>query len=318
MQTQPYPTMYHRHEFVSSEQATVRIASAPVLYGLSIYTVFPVLWNDKQQALYAFRLPDHFRRLQNSARIMGFHNFLDEWTYDKFAAVMRELMTRNEIQEDSLVRVTVYVDEILSGTRTMGLRHTLSAFIYPAGRLLPKRGAHLCVSSWRRTPDNAIPSRAKINGSYVNAALMKQEALSNGYDDAIALDGQGHVAESTVANICLIRGGKLLTPSGSTDLLEGITRDSMFALAESLGVSAEERSIDRSELYLADEAFLCGSSMRITPILSIDRRPIGTGTVGPLTRHFMRLYEASARGTTSKFAAWRTDMTARNSAVIAG
>ena len=280
-------TAYFRDGFVPFEQANISIASAPVLYGLSVYTVFPVFWNDKDQKLYMFRLEDHFKRLQNSAKILALDGFLEDWDYKKFQRIMQELILKNNPKQDSLVRVSVFVDDTLKGARMHGLKHGLSAFIYPSESLLPKTGAKLCVSNWRRTPDNAIPSRAKINGSYVNAALMRHEAFLNGFDDAISLDEQGHVAESTVANIFLVKDGRLVTPSTSTDLLEGITRDTVFGLSEHFGIACEQRTIDRSEIYLADEIFLCGSSMQIAPVTSIDHRRIGSGEQGPITKQLL-------------------------------
>jgi branched-chain amino acid aminotransferase len=298
---------YFRGHVVPFTEANLSIASAPVLYGLSVYTVFPVFWNETSKQLYAFRLRDHFNRLQESAKIMDFHEFIEKWDYESFEIAMLTLLTKNRIQEDALVRVSVYVDELMSGTKMHGLRHELSAFVYPQPTMLPIAGARACVSSWMRTPDNAIPSRAKINGSYVNAALMKQEALVNGYDEAIALDSHGHVAEASVANIFIYRNGKLSTPSNATDLLEGITRDTIFALAKEADIACGQRNIDRSELYLADEVFLSGSSVRIAPIVSIDGRLVGDGKPGSLTQKLLKRYDQVARGTDmSAFNDWRT------------
>jgi branched-chain amino acid aminotransferase len=299
-----YDTVYLRDKFIAAHEATLSVASAPMLYGLSIYTVCPYFWNEQQQKGALFRLEDHFKRLQNSAKIIDFHDFIASWNFDTFTSVMTELVTQNAVTSDALVRVTIFVDAILSGTRMHDLPHELCAFMYSAEPLLPPSGAKLCVSSWRRTPDNAIPARAKINGSYVNASLMKNEALLGGFDDAIALDEQGHVAESTVANIFLLRDGVLLTPSGSTDLLEGITRDSVFAIAEQLGIMCQQRSIDRSELYVADEIFLSGSSMRLTPVISIDSRMIGNGKIGPITQKLLASYESLIHGHDPSFSHW--------------
>lgn len=289
--TEPhYETAYFRDGFVPFSKANLSIASAPVLYGLSVYTVFPVFWNEKTKTAHPFRLEDHFKRLQNSCKIMAFNDFNRDWDYEKFRQIMEELIARNNIDQDSLVRISVFVDETLKGTRMHGLKQSLSAFVYRAVPLAPASGAKVCVSSWQRLPDNAVPARAKINGSYVNAALMKHEALLNGFDDAIALDAHGHVTEATVANVFLVRGGKLVTPSNSTDLLEGITRDTVFKLADQLDIPYEQATIDRSELYLADEIFLCGSSMNITPVISVDHRSIGAGKSGHLTKELQVAY----------------------------
>jgi branched-chain amino acid aminotransferase len=154
--------VYFRNEYIDAQDAHLSIASSPMLYGLSTYTVFPVFWNKDTQKLFMFRLKDHFKRLQNSAKILAFDDFLSNWDYEKFEAVMQKLLEKNEITEDALVRVTIFVDAILGGTRMQGLPHSLAAFVYPVTPLLPTSGAKLCVSSWRRTPDNAIPARAKV------------------------------------------------------------------------------------------------------------------------------------------------------------
>lgn len=297
---------FFRDEFVPFEKANVSIASSPVLYGLSIYTVFGCKWNQKEKKLYAFRLKDHYDRLINSAKIMDFNSFVADWTYEKFESAMLTLIKRNHIKEDVLVRVTVYIDELIAGTKIHGLKNSVSAYVYPMGEILPKDGSHVCVSSWMRNPDNSMPSRAKVNGSYVNASLMKNEALLNGYDDAISLDEHGHVAEGTVANLFLVRNGTLVTPGTATDILEGITRSTILTIAKDLGMTTTERSIDRSELYIAEEVFFCGSSARITPVLSIDKRPVGEGKIGPVTARLMQIYDEIQRGNDARYENWLT------------
>lgn len=296
--------VFFRGEFVPFSEANVSVASSPVLYGLSIYTVFSLNWNNQNNKLYVFRLKEHYSRLVQSARIMDFDSFEKEWSWEKFESTMLELIRRNNIREDALVRVTVFIDELIAGTRIHGLKNSLSAYIYPKGQILPKDGIHVCISSWVRNMDNSIPAKAKINGSYVNASLMKNEALVNGFDDAIALDHNGHVAESTVANLFIVRRGKLATPDTSTDILEGITRDTLIELTAKDGDKVEERSIDRTELYKAEEAFVCGSSAGVVPILSVDRRPIGNGQPGPKTLKLMKEYDSLQRGLDDRFPHW--------------
>lgn len=291
-------------KFVSFDQANVSIASSSVLYGLSIYTVFNAIWDDEKQQLNLFCLEDHYKRLINSAKIMDFHSFVETWTYEKFEQTMRELLKRNTIKEDVLVRVTVFIDELIAGTKIHGLKNSVSAYVYPMGEILPRSGIHTCVSSWQRNSDNAIPSRAKVNGSYVNASLMKNEALLNGYDEAIALDEHDHVAEGTVANLFIVRSGRLITPDPSTDILEGITRSTIFDLAKHLDIPTDQRAIDRSELYLADEMFMCGSSAHITPVLTVDKRAIGDAKIGAVTSQLMELYKKVQRGKVPEFSDW--------------
>ena len=288
--------VFFRDSFVPFKDANVSIASSPVLYGLSVYTVFSVNWNVSEQKLYAFRLKDHYNRLVNSAKIMDFNLFAPAWPYEKFEATMLDLVRRNNIKEDALVRATIFVDALIAGTKIHGLPHAFAAYVYPMGQILPRSGVNICVSSWTRNFDNAIPSRAKVNGSYANASLMKNEAILNGYDDALALDTHGHVTEGTVANIFIVRNGTLVTPDVGADILEGITRNSVITIACAMNIPVEERTIDRSELYIADEAFICGSSARITPILSVDKRPIGAETPGPITKLLMEKYDEAQRG----------------------
>jgi branched-chain amino acid aminotransferase len=303
---------FMRDSFVPFADANVSIASSPVLYGLCVYTVFSVNWNEEEKKHYAFRLKDHYKRLVNSAAIMDFNTFASAWPYEKFEATMRELITRNAVViagEDVLVRATVFVDALIAGTKIHGLPQSLSAYVYPMGAILPRAGVNVCVSSWTRNFDNALPSRAKVNGGYVNSSLMKNEALLNGYDDAIALDPHGHVTEATVANVFIVRNGVLITPGVSADILEGITRASVIAIARDNGIPVEERAVDRTELYIADEAFLCGSSARLTPILSVDKRPVGAGAAGPITNDLLKKFAAAQSGADSgKYAAWRMEM----------
>jgi branched-chain amino acid aminotransferase len=295
---------YFRGEWTPFAKANLSIASSPVLYGLSVYTVFNAIWNPKTKKLHIFRLKDHYKRLCNSARIMDFADFEASYSYDQFKKLMIELLNKNNVQEDVLVRVTIFIDELVAGTKIRGLKNSLSAYVYPMGEILPRTGIDACVSSWIRSSDNIIPSRAKVNGQYVNASLMKNEAILNGYDEAIALDASGHVSEGTVANLFLVRTGKLITPDITTDILEGITRDTILRLADHLGIQYEQRPVDRTELYIADEAFMCGSSAHITPILSIDKRRIGSGKPGPVTTQLASIYKQVQLGEIPKFNDW--------------
>lgn len=296
--------VYFNENFIPFSEANLSVASSPVLYGLTVYTVFAANWNEDQQKLYIFRLKDHYQRLINSAKIMDFHQFVEEFTYEKFEEIMLELLRRNKVQEDVLVRAAVYIDELIAGTKIHGLKNSFSAYVYPMGQILNPDGIHACISSWQRTADNAQPSRAKINGSYINASLMKNEAILNGYDEAIALDQHGHVSEGTVANLFIVRDGELITPDSATDILEGITRNSIIQLAKDLKIPVSQRSIDRSELYIADEVFMCGSSAQVTPVLSVDKRQVGNGRAGVITKRLTGLYRDIQHGTAADSKGW--------------
>jgi len=284
-----YPHAYLGDSIVPLEAAQVSVASSAVLYGLSVYTVFPACI-DAKGVLHAFRLPDHYRRLVDSARIIGINTFETHWSFEAFEKAMKELVAVNAPMRDVFVRVSVHVPGLLPGIRTRDLESVLSAFMYDAQTILPQGGAKLKTSVWRRTPDNSIPSRAKVNGAYVNSALAKQDALDSGYDDCILLDSSGHVCELSAANIFMIRNGTLITPGVSSDILEGITRRSIIEIARESGIEVIERMIDLTELYIADEVFACGTSAFISPVTMIDARQIGTGAPGPLTTKLRERY----------------------------
>ncbi|GDX62577.1 branched chain amino acid aminotransferase [Candidatus Saccharibacteria bacterium] len=298
--------VYFRDQWMPFNEANLSIASSPVLYGLSVYTVFNAIWNEDKKELNVFRLKDHYNRLCNSASIMDFENFENKYSYEEFEKMMKELLYKNKVQENALVRVTLFIDELIAGTKINGLKNSMSAYVYPMGEILPKSGVNVCVSSWTRASDNMIPARAKVNGQYVNASLMKNEALQNGYDEAIALDSSGHVSEGTVANLFIIRDGKLITPDMATDILEGITRNSIIEIANELGIEHEQRTIDRTELYIADEAFMCGSSANVTPILSVDKRKVANGKIGKITKMISDEYSKIQKSENPRFAKWIT------------
>jgi len=297
---------YLRGDWVDFREANLSIASSSVLYGLSIYTVFNAIWDNKNKQLNIFRLEDHYRRLCNSAKIMDFDDFSRSCSFEDFTKIATQLLRKNSVQEDALVRITVFIDALIAGPRIHGLKNSISAYVYPMGEIYPRTGIDVCVSSWTRAADNMIPSRAKVNGQYVNASIMKNEALRNGYHEAIALDASGHVSEGTAANLFIVREGKLLTPDTTTDILEGITRATIIKLADYLGIANSQRTIDRTELYIADEAFMCGSSAHVTPILSIDKRPVGNGKIGPVSLRLFEAYKKAQRGEIQDFKQWLT------------
>ncbi|MEI6741695.1 MAG: branched-chain amino acid transaminase [bacterium] len=297
---------YLRGDWVDFREANLSIASSSVLYGLSVYTVFNAIWDNKNKQLNIFRLEDHYRRLCNSAKIMDFDDFSKSCSFEEFTKIATQLLRKNSVQEDVLVRITVFIDALIAGPRIHGLKNSISAYVYPMGEIYPRTGIDVCVSSWTRAADNMIPSRAKVNGQYVNASIMKNEALRNGYHEAIALDASGHVSEGTAANLFIVREGKLLTPDTTTDILEGITRATIIKLADYLGIANSQRTIDRTELYIADEAFMCGSSAHITPILSIDKRPVGNGKIGPVSLRLFEAYKKAQRGEIQDFKQWLT------------
>lgn len=290
-----YEHAYFGDSIIPFEKANVSIGSSAVLYGLSVYTVFPVCVT--KGTAFAFRLRDHYLRLVNSARIIGINTFETAWPEERFLAAMKEVVVANAISEDVFVRVTVHVTELIPGTRSRGLQTTLSAFIYEATPILPQTGARLKTSVWRRVPDYAIPSRAKVNGAYVNSVLAKQDAIDSGYDDCILLDAQGHVCELSAANIFIVRNGVLITPDTTSDLLEGISRRTVLEIAKDMHIPTVERDIDMTELYIADEIFACGTSALIAPIIEVDARAVAGKAIGSITARIRESYVGVLHGT---------------------
>jgi branched-chain amino acid aminotransferase len=286
-----YPQIYFDGTLVAESEATLHIASSAVLYGLSVYTVFHVAVNDGHYDV--FRLKGHYKRLIDSCRIIGMDTYSQEWSYELFEAAMKELLHANAPTTNVFVRASFHVNEKLPGTRSRGLSTVLSAFIYEAIPIIPTDGARLKTSVWRRTPDFSIPSRAKVNGAYVNSVLARQDAIDSGYDDCILLDTSGHVAELSAANIFIVRAGHLITPDTNTDILEGINRRTIIDLARDMDIDVVERAIDLTELYIADEVFVCGTSSFLTPIITIDARNIPLPEEGSLTKRLQAAYNGA-------------------------
>lgn len=305
---QMYKNVFFEDKIIHSSEANLSVASSAVLYGLSVYTVFPISIA-KDGTKYAFRLKEHYKRLINSAKIIGIDTFEPIWTFDKFVTTVKQVVDANDLSGDVYVRATVHVNENIAGTRSRGLNSTMSIFIYDAVPILKPTGCRLKTSMWRRIPDYAIPSRAKVNGAYVNSVLAKQDAIDSGYDDCIFLDVNGHVCELSAANIFIVRDGVLITPDSTSDLLEGINRRSMIQIArEDFGMEVVERSIDLTELYIADEAFTTGTSANISPILEIDARIIADGKIGPTTQKLQKIHHDMRHGDFLPRTSWLTEL----------
>lgn len=294
-----YDQAYFKDKIIPITDAKLSIASSAVLYGLSVYTVFPV--SITKAGAMAFRLPDHYRRLVNSARIIGIDTFEPNWTYEKFLKIVEEVVKANKLTENVFVRATIHVDELVPGTRSRGLSTALSIFIYEATPIVPQDGMRLKTSVWRRIPDYAIPSRAKVNGAYVNSVLAKQDALDSGYDDCIFLDTHGHVCELSAANIFIVSRGVLITPDTSSDLLEGINRQTILEFAHDLNIPFQTRTIDLTELYTAEEIFACGTSSFVAHVKEVDARIIGDGKIGPITKTLREKHEQILNGTSTTY-----------------
>jgi branched-chain amino acid aminotransferase len=301
----PTPYAYFQKRFVPLAEAKIGIMTHAFLYGTATFEGIRGNWNEEVGRIFLFRVPDHFRRLHRSCRIlkMGLPYSAEELT-----DLTVKLVEMCGYSEDVYIRPIAYKSSEVIGVRMHNLEDDFLVFVYPFGAYLDvEKGVRCMTSSWRRVEDVGIPARAKVNGLYVNSALAKTEAQENGYDEAIMLDMDGHVSEGSGENIFMVADGRLYTPPSSDNILIGITRDTVTRLAaDELGIETVERSIDRSELYIADECFMTGTAAHVSPVIEVDRRPVGDGGVGPITAQLQKLYFDVVRGKNSKYADWCT------------
>jgi len=296
---------YHRSGFVDDAEAHVSIRAKALNYGLGCFAGIRAYWNSKRRELFVFRLDDHARRLVDSARILG---LTAPATADQIAALVVELLRRNQARADHYIRPLVFVDSDELSPTLSDVPVSLSIYCLKMGRYFGHGAIHAGISSWRRVADNAIPARAKPTAAYLNSALARAEAKQGGFDEAILLTERGTVSEGSAEHLFIYRKGQLATPPSSEDNLDGITRATLIELsrAPEVGVPAVERVISRTELYTADEVFLCGTGAEITPVTRVDHRQIGSGKVGPVTRALSGLFSATVRGERPEYAAWLT------------
>jgi len=299
----PTPYAYFRGEVVPLEQAKISVSTHALHYGTAVFEGIRGNWNQEDGCHYLFRLREHFERLAMSSRIM----MLDmRDSVDRLCELSVEIVERSGYTEDVYLRPLVYTSSEQLGVRLHNLEHDTLIFVTPFPAYLPD-SARCHTSTWRRVNDTGIPPRAKVTGIYANSALAKTEANLNGFDEAIMLNEDGHVSEGSGENIFIIRKGKLITPGPADNVLEGITAATVVQLArDELGIETVERTIDRSELYVCDEVFMTGTAAHLTPVVEVDRRPVGTGLPGPITRKLGDLFYDAIRGRNEKYRHWCT------------
>lgn len=294
---------YFGGRLVPYGEARVGVLTHALNYGTAVFAGLRAFWNAPEEELFVFRPLDHFRRFLESAKLLGMR--LPE-TAEELAAALTELLRAEQFREDCYIRpLAFYADETV-GVRLHDLTPQVSMVAFPYGRYVPnEEDVHATISSWRRVDDNMIPARGKIAGAYVNSAFAKSDAQRAGFDEAIVLDAGGHVSEGSAANFFLVKEGVLVTPPVTENILEGITRRTVLELARrEMSLTVIERSIDRSEIYLADEAFLCGTGIQLAAITRVDHRPIGTGRIGPVASDLRRLYFEVVRGKRPEYRSW--------------
>ncbi|WP_448588544.1 branched-chain-amino-acid transaminase [Thermocrinis sp.] len=295
---------FFEDRIVPVEEAKISIKTNSFHYGTSIFEGIRAYWNEEEEQLYILFAREHYQRLIKNCKAM----FMElSYSVDELVGITKEILRKSEVREDVYIRPIAYFKDLALTPKLVGFTPTVAIYIYKFGRYLDtSRGIRVKVSSWKRNDDNSIPSRWKVSGAYVNSALAKTEALLSGYDEAIMLNQNGFVAEGSGENIFILRGRKLITPSYSEHILEGITRSAVIKLARNeLMLEVEERPVARSELYVADEIFLTGTAAEITPVVEVDNRKINE-EVGPITRELQELYFKAVRGKIDRYKVWLT------------
>ena len=296
---------FFRGEFVPLREANINVMTHGFNYGTAVFEGIRAYWNADEEQLYGLELVPHYERIHRSARLLMMEV---RQSPEELAEITVELLRRDGLREDVYIRPIVYKSSETIGVRLHNLDADITIFAVPFGQYIDTEGGvRAQVSSWRRTDDNAIPARGKITGAYVNGALVKTEAQLNGYDEGIVLTADGHVSEGSAENVFIVKDGVLLTPPITDNILEGITRGRLIAMArDDFGVEVAVRSIDRTELYTADEVFLCGTGAQLSPVIEIDHRVIGNGRPGPITKDLARTYFDAVRGKLPAYRDWLT------------
>ncbi len=295
---------YFEGAWVPMRDAKVSIMTHAFMYGTATFEGIRAYWNPDQRRLYGLKLREHVERIRQSCRILLMK---DVPSVDELTRLIVETIRQNGFHEDAYIRPSFYKSTRAIGVRLHDLDNELYIVALPFGNYIDtEAGVRLMTSSWRRNADEALPARGKIVGGYVNMAFQKSEAELNGFDEAIVLTAGGHVNEASAANVFVVRDGVALTPPVSDDLLEGVTRKALMELLANEGIPVETRSIDRSELYVADEVFLCGTGVQVSPVVEVDHRPVGSGGVGPISRLVRDRYFDAVRGRLPEYSHWLT------------
>ncbi len=298
------PVIYFNNTFLPERDATVSVRSRALNYGLGCFAGIRGYKSDDGRQVNVFRLDRHVRRLEHSARILGLRVAAPP---SDIADRVIELLRLNEMRGDVYIRPIVFANSNELSPLLDPDTSATAIFCCRIGRYLSADPIDVCVSSWRRVREVAIPARAKATGGYLNSALARREAKDNGYTEAILLTEDGFVSEGSAEHVFIVREGQLISPPSTADNLDGITRQTLITLArEDLDIPFVERPIGRTELYVADEMFLCGTGAEVTPVRSVDRRTVGDGQIGCITRRLSEHFEAVVRGRVPARAHWLT------------
>ncbi len=299
----PNSWVFFDGDFVRYHDVRIGPMTHALHYGTGCFEGIRAYWNAQKEQLFLLHAPAHYKRLQRSARILRMEL---PYSVEEMVEVTTELLRRNEYRTDAYVRPLLFKSVEQIGVQLHGLAESFLIYTAPMGNYVEIDGGIRCmVSSWRRVPDSSLPARAKATGGYINSALAKSEALENGFDEAIVLTQEGHVSEGSAENLFMLKDGAFVTPPVTDDILEGVTRRLIMGLIrDELALPVLERSIDRTELYTCDELFLCGTGAQVSPVIEVDRRPIGDGRVGEFTSELQGIYFSAVRGDNPQYSGW--------------
>jgi len=294
-------------KIVPLADAKINIATHGFLYGTAVFGGMRAYWNEEKKRLFVFRPYDHFHRVLNSGRMMAMEIPYDE---ESLIQLTLDILRMDDWKQDVYLRPTIYKADMGIGVRLHDLRDEFCMFIMAFEKYVKNdTNAHVTFSSWRRIDDNAIPARGKIAGAYANSALIKTDANRAGFDEALVLDQNGHVSEGSAMNIFMVRDDVLITPPVTDNILEGITRRSIIELARNeLGLQVVERSIDRTEVFIAEEMFMTGTAAQVVAVTKIDHRPVGRGEMGPITTKLRTLFDDVVRAKVPKYQNWNVEV----------
>lgn len=302
---QPGSIAYFEGKYVPIEDAKISILTHAFNYGTGLFEGIRGYYSAEEDNILVFRLAEHVDRFIRNFNVLSMSV---RESRDDITNVCTELVRRSGFREGVYIRPLCYKSELSLGPKLSGVESSFCCYVIKLGDYCDiETGLDVAVSSWRRLSDNAIPSRAKSTGSYINSSLAATEARQAGFDEAIFLREDGSVAEGSAMNIFIIMNGKLITTPSTADILVGITRNTVMELAAAeLGLEVVERPIARTELYVCDEAFFCGTGAQVAPVRSVDRRMIGDGKPGPISRKLQQLYFNVVQGKVQKYRHWCT------------
>jgi branched-chain amino acid aminotransferase len=296
---------YFEGRIIPMGEAKVSVATHALHYGTACFEGIRAYWNADHEQLYLLKLREHYERMANSCNLLRIH---PKESLEEMCKITVELVRQHGYRQDVYVRPIAYKSSCTIRLALSELDDAFAVYTFPMGNYVDiSEGLNVCTSSWRRANSNAMPVRAKVTGAYINSSLAVDDAKAAGFDEAIMLTHDGTVSEASSCNIFMLRNGRLSTPALSEDILEGVTRNALIDMVhKEFGITVEERRIDRTELYAATELFMCGTGVQVSPVVSVDRRPVGTGRPGPFTMKLQALYLSACRGENPAYRDWVT------------